>query len=52
MSYIRIKNINGHKYKYEVKGIRKGDRVLQKVVKYLGPVRPIYDINESLDKKQ
>ena len=42
MSYIRIKKVNGKEYKYLVKGIRVGEQVLQKVVKYLGPANPIY----------
>lgn len=42
MSYIRIKEIGGKKYKYLVKGVREGKTVLQKVIKYLGPVNPIY----------
>lgn len=42
MSFIRIKKLNGKKYKFLVKGIRDGEKVRQKVVKYLGPVNPIY----------
>src|SRR3989344_7734647 len=42
MSYIRIKEIKGRKYKYLVKGVRDGEVVLQKVIKYLGPANPIY----------
>ena len=42
MSFIRTKEMNGKMYKFLVKGIREGDKVRQKVVKYLGPVNPIY----------
>jgi len=42
MSFIRIKELDGRKYKFLVKGIREGDKVKQKVVKYLGPVNPVY----------
>lgn len=42
MSFIRIKEKDGRKYKYLVKGIREGNKVRQKVVKYLGPANPIY----------
>lgn len=39
----RIKTIKGRKYKYLVENVRDGQKVKQKVVKYLGPVDPIYD---------
>ena len=39
----RIKIINGKKYRYLVKNIRVGKTVKQKVVKYLGPVDPVYN---------
>ena len=38
----RIKTINGKEYRYLVKNVRVGKSVKQKVVKYLGPVDPIY----------
>lgn len=47
MSFIRIKTINGKKYKYLVKGYRDGEKVNQKVVKYLGPLEPIYNIGRK-----
>lgn len=37
MSFIREKEINGRKYLYLVKNTREGDKVRQKVLKYLGP---------------
>lgn len=43
----RIKIINGQKYRYLVKNIRIGNSVKQKVVKYLGPVDPIYKKEKS-----
>ena len=39
----RIKTINGKKYRYLVENVRDGHKVKQKVVKYLGPVDPIYN---------
>lgn len=50
MSYTRIKTINGKQYKYLVTGKRVGGRVQQKVVKYLGPVDPIYNIGKKRKK--
>ena len=38
----RIKIIHGRKYRYLVSNERVGDTVKQKVVKYLGPVDPVY----------
>jgi len=37
MSFIREKEINGRKYLYLVRSERIGDKVRQKVVKYIGP---------------
>lgn len=37
MAFIREKEINGNRYLYLVKSIREGDRVRQKVIKYIGP---------------
>lgn len=43
MAYIRIKTVYGRKYKYVVTGARlAGNGVRQKVLKYLGPVDPVY----------
>lgn len=47
MSYIRIKEINGKRYKYLVKGVRDGKTVKQKVIKYLGPAEPIYKTGKN-----
>jgi len=47
MSYIRIKELNGIKYKYLVRGVRIDGKVKQKVIKYLGPVNPIYKIGKK-----
>jgi len=44
--YTRIKNVHGRKYKYLVTGKKIGSKVKQKVLKYLGPVDPIYKINK------
>lgn len=44
MSYIRVKLIGGKGYKYLVVGKRIEGKVLQKVVKYLGAVNPIYKV--------
>ena len=38
----RIKIIKGREYKYLVKNDRVGKKVKQRVVKYLGPVNPVY----------
>ena len=45
----RIKTINGKEYRYLVKNVRVGKSVKQKVVKYLGPVDPIY--NKAVPRK-
>jgi hypothetical protein len=50
MPYTRIKTINGKQYKYLVTGKRIGSKVQQKVVKYLGPVQPIYNIGQKRKK--
>lgn len=42
MSYVRIKIVNGKKYKYLVTGKRIDGSVKQKVIRYLGPVEPVY----------
>ncbi len=39
----RIKIVKGREYKYLVRNEREGKKVKQKVVKYLGPVDPIYN---------
>lgn len=48
MTYEIIKTIKGRKYRYLVKGTRKGKTVKQEFVKYLGPVKPV---NKSQRKK-
>lgn len=50
MTYIRIKIINGKKYKYLVTGKRVDGNVRQKVLKYLGPANPIYKIGKNREK--
>lgn len=50
MTYTRIKTINGKQYKYLVTGKRIGGIVQQKVIKYLGPVNPIYRIGKPRKK--
>ena len=50
MTYTRIKTINGKSYKYLVAGKRVEGNVQQKVVKYLGPVNPIYKIGNKRGK--
>jgi transposase len=47
----RIKTIRGRKYRYLVENVRDGQKVKQKVVKYLGPVDPIYDKNRGKSVK-
>lgn len=44
--YERIKDVGGRKYRYLVRGFRIGDKVMQKVVKYLGPVDPVYKVGK------
>lgn len=50
MSFIRTKTINGRQYKYLVTGVRQGDKVNQKVVKYLGPTDPKYRVGKKREK--
>lgn len=50
MTYTRIKTINGRSYKFLVAGKRVEGKVQQKVVKYLGPVNPIYKIGKKRAK--
>jgi transposase len=42
MAYERIKTVYGRQYRYIVEGKRVNGKVKQRVVKYLGPVDPIY----------
>lgn len=42
MAYDRIKTVYGRRYRYIVEGKRIKGKVKQRVVKYLGPVDPIY----------
>lgn len=44
--YERIKEVSGRRYRYLVKGFRVGSAVRQKVVKYLGPVDPVYKVGK------
>ena len=50
MTYTRIKKINGKQYKYLVAGKRVNGNVQQKVLKYIGPVNPIYKIGQKREK--
>jgi transposase len=50
MTYTRIKSINGRSYKFLVAGKRVEGKVQQKVVKYLGPINPIYKIGKKRAK--
>lgn len=47
MAYERIKIVKGREYRYLVKGIRESGKVKQKVVKYLGPVKPLNKIQRK-----
>ena len=47
MVSITIKKIKGKEYLYLVESIRKGDKVTQKTVKYIGRKRPV--LNEELE---
>ena len=50
--FIRSKTVNGRKYYYLVKNERKGDKVVQKVVRYLGITKPSSSVvpNSENDK--
>lgn len=41
MTYERIKIVKGREYRYLVRGIRENGKVKQRVVKYLGAVKPL-----------
>ncbi len=41
MASILTKRINGKEYLYLVDSLRKGEKVIQKTIKYIGPKRPI-----------
>lgn len=47
MVYIRTKVFEERVYRYLVKGVRINGLVKQKVVKYIGPVKPIYKLNKK-----
>ena len=36
--FVRLKTVKGRRYAYLVEGVRRGDRVSQRVVCYIGPV--------------
>lgn len=44
MAFIRSKEIHGRRYYYLVKNRRMGDKVMQKVIKYLGKAPTLSDI--------
>jgi len=46
MMYERVKVVNGKRYRYLVRGFRFGGKVRQEVVKYLGPVDPVYKVGK------
>ena len=54
MSFIREKTIKGHKYYYEVESVREGDKVRQKVIKYLGTTPTIKEkpTEKVIEKKE
>jgi hypothetical protein len=43
MAYVRTKTVHGRQYRYLVEGKWIGGKVVQKVLKYLGPADPIYN---------
>lgn len=47
MTYERIKIVKGYEYRYLVKGIRENGKVKQKVVKYLGAVKPLNNMQRK-----
>jgi len=47
----RIKTISGRKYRYLVENVRDGLKIKQKVVKYLGPVDPVYNKDRRKTRK-
>lgn len=47
MAYERIKTVYGNQYRYIVEGKRIDSKVRQRVIKYLGPVKPIYKIKKK-----
>jgi hypothetical protein len=53
MAYERTKTIYGRKYRYLVEGKWVDGKVVQKVLRYLGPVDPVYrkgrEKNEDID---
>lgn len=42
MVYVEVKTIGGRQYQYLRESVRKGGKVVHKMVKYLGPVDPKY----------
>jgi hypothetical protein len=51
MSFIRKKTIKGNDYFYEVESIRDGDKVRQKVIKYLGTTKPTIEPKTKIKEK-
>ncbi len=47
MAFVRVKTIKGRDYRYLVRAQREGDRVSQKVVRYLGPAEPVYKVQRK-----
>jgi hypothetical protein len=49
--FIRVKKIRGREYYYLVENKRHGDRVKQKVLKYLGTTRPTAQVIADILKR-
>lgn len=47
MAYERIKRVKGRDYRYLVHGVRNGNKVVQKVIKYLGPVERVNNVQRK-----
>ena len=47
MAYERIKTVKGREYRYLVTGTRNGTKVVQKVLKYLGPVQRVNNVQRK-----
>ena len=47
MTYIEIKTVYGRQYKYLRRAVRIGEKVQHINLKYLGPVNPVYKIEQK-----
>ena len=52
MTYVRTKTIKGQTYYYLVESHREGDKVRQRVIKYLGKEKPSPEELERLIREQ